>query len=68
MAADSERLIKFVGTEQTEPSSPILYETSPGSIHIVNSTGRYLEMSFSPVAFAALLMMGSILALILMQR
>jgi len=65
----SERVtIKSSGQEQIDPSSPNLYDTSLGSIHIVNSAGKYLEMSFSPVAFAASLTIGSILELILMQR
>ena len=65
----SERVImKSRGQEQMEPSSPNLYDTSLGSIHIVNSAGRYLEMSLRPVTFAASLTMGSIFELILMQR
>lgn len=61
-------IMKSSGHEQMEPSSPNLYETSLGSIHIVNSAGRYFAMSFRPVALAASLTTGSILELILIQR
>lgn len=55
---------------QMDPFSPIRYETSSGSIHMVSSDGKvwWMVLVGIPTISAACAMMGSILPLILMHR